>query len=147
MHRSWANGYDGVGGRRPYEDYGSADGCPPYGSCNNGWSQATEYALSWGIAAAHAVPEIYWETGGNATQWQRISLWGVTSGQKYGKIWFDAPMTQYNACHSSQSNLAYCTSNHVDNLPVDAWTQLTNAVQSDSRTSVSIRMTTDINWH
>ncbi len=142
----WGTGYSNAGGRQPYYDYGAASGCPPYGSCNNGWSQSSEYSMAWGIAAARAIPEIYAEDGSNATQWQQISLWGYNYGT-YGKILFDASLTQYNACHSSDTRLAWCTSHHVDNSPLDGWTQLTSRLNSDARTASSVPKTTDVDWH
>ena len=56
---NWANGFTSHGGA-VYVNYGSADGCPPYGSCVNGWTQAGTYQVSWGIRAAYVLPEIYY---------------------------------------------------------------------------------------
>lgn len=78
--RAWASGYSNESTSALYDDYGSADGCPPAGgTCNNGWTQADEYYLAWGNPAAIATPEIYVST--MAWQWEDISLYGVNSGK------------------------------------------------------------------
>lgn len=74
---NWANGFNSHGGA-VYVNYGSADGCPPYGSCNNNWNQNGIYQVSWGIAAAYALPEIYYQT--QANQWAQISVYARNSG-------------------------------------------------------------------
>ena len=138
---NWGNGFNGNG--YAYYDYGSADGCPqsqPFGSCNAGWTQANEYTVSWGIAAAQPIPEIYNQAGAQAAQWQQISLWGYYYGT-YHTILFPGELTQYNACQQ----VGGCSG--VDNLPVQGWTQLYNALNADSRTADSnIPWSTDIRW-
>jgi hypothetical protein len=136
--RAWGTAYSNAGGRQPYYDYGAASGCPPAGSCNNGWAQADEYDLAWGFSAAFAAPEIYATSGTNATQWQQISLWGVTHSRS--KIAFTASVTQSNACATRS-----CPG--TNNTPLQGWTQLTNALNSDARTSGSVPDTTDFDWN
>ena len=133
---NWGNGFSGNGYK--YYDYGSANGCPPYGSCNNGWSQSSEYSMAWGIAAAWAIPEIYATTGANATQWQQISLWGYQNAA--GPIIFSGELTQYNACLTRS-----CSG--TNNAPITGWNQLYSAVNGDSRTwQATLLWSTDINW-
>ena len=76
--RSWGNGYDAAA-LYWYNNFGDAAGCPPYGSCNNGWTQDDVWYVSWGNPSAWPFPQIYNETGANAKQWQRISLRGYTN--------------------------------------------------------------------
>ena len=67
-----ATGFQSTGSY--YYDFGSADGCPPHGSCDNGWTQTTEYQLAWGNAHAFAAPQIY--NAAMAQEWASISSWG-----------------------------------------------------------------------
>jgi hypothetical protein len=134
---SWGSNFSGNG--YVYYDYGSADGCPPYGSCNHGWSQSSEYTMAYGIPAALAIPEIYATTGANATQWQQISLWGNQHGVS-GAIIFSGELTQWNACQTRS-----CPG--TNNLPSAGWNQLYSALNSDSRTAQgTLPWSTDINW-
>jgi hypothetical protein len=133
---AWANGFNLVGGN--YYDFGSADGCPPFGSCNNGWSQADEYAVAWGIPAAFAVPEIFTESGSMATQWQQISLWGANHGSA-GAIHFSAAMSQFQACADVGDP---CSG--TDNTPAQAWSQLTSSINSDPKTAGSVFFSTEV---
>jgi hypothetical protein len=135
---SWVNGYSTKG--QLYFDFGSADGCPPYGGCNNGWSQAAEYYVSWGATFADAVPEIFTESGSQAAQWESISLWGSYNGVA-GAIRFSAAMSQYQACRDVGSS---CSGE--DNTPAQSWTQLTNAMNSNSRTAGSISYSTEVSY-
>ncbi|KEO82903.1 hypothetical protein [Tumebacillus flagellatus] len=136
--KAWANGYNGSHQYGLY-NYGDAGGCPKSqgGTCNNGWTQGDVYYVTWGVPAGFALPEIYNTTGTNATQWQQISLWGYLNDSQ-GKITFSGAMTQYNACAGTCSG--------TDNTPSAGWTQLYNAVNSDSRTASSVRWSTDISW-
>src|SRR5215467_408001 len=126
---SWTNAFNATGNQ--YLDFGSADGCPPYGGCNNGWSQSSVYFVAWGEPAAQAIPEIFTESGSQANQWESISLWGSYHGSAGGMA-FAAAMSQYQACIDVGSS---CSGE--DNTPAQSWTQLTNAMNSNSRTSTS----------
>jgi hypothetical protein len=124
----WANGFTSVG-RAKYYDFGDAGGCPTsgFGECvagpvnggHMGWSTANEYTLAWGLTPAFAIPEIYYSY--QAQQWYLISLQGVTSGGS--RIYFTAALSQHNACGCS-------------NTYDQSWSQLQNAVNGDSRTSI-----------
>jgi hypothetical protein len=135
---SWVNGYSTAS--QLYFDFGSADGCPPYGGCTNGWSQAAEYYVAWGATWADAVPEIYTESGSQAAQWESISLWGSYNGGS-GPIAFSAALSQYQACKDIGSS---CSG--ADNTPAQSWTQLTIAMNSNSRTAGSIRFSTEMSY-
>lgn len=66
---AWVNGWAGAVSLY-LVNYGSADGCPPYGSCNNGWTQDNVWYVSWGAPPAFAAPEIYLQS--QADQWGAI---------------------------------------------------------------------------
>jgi hypothetical protein len=114
---AWANGFGSTG--EAYYDFGSADGCPPYGSCLNGWTQADEYQLAWGNPTALAAPQIY--NAAMAQEWASISAWGGAHGSA-GKIVFSAALSQYQACldHSDP-----CSG--MDYTPLQSWQALYSA--------------------
>ncbi|HEV2344699.1 MAG TPA: hypothetical protein VGS97_11440 [Actinocrinis sp.] len=116
---AWASGYMSAAGAVKYYDFGSADGCPPYGGCNNGWSQATEYQMAWGNANAIAIPEIY--NNAQAQQWAAISAWG-NAHTSSGPILWAAALSQYQACIDHGDP---CTG--TDNTPYQSWQELTSA--------------------
>lgn len=105
--RAWLQGYSDTGKGR-VTNYGSADGCPQYtsnnGLCNNGWSQADVWWLSWGNPSGFAMPEIYYYA--NSGQWTMISQYGFTY-QGQSKIYFDGPLTQYGYNGSYTSDQAW----------------------------------------
>jgi hypothetical protein len=117
---AWADGFASTGSY--YYDFGSADGCPPYGSCINGWTQADEYELAWGNPKAFATPQIY--NAAMAQQWASISAWGAAHGSA-GKITFSAALSQYQACTDQGSSCA-----GADDTPQLSWQQLYAATGS-----------------
>ncbi|HLI52134.1 MAG TPA: hypothetical protein VKU87_10070 [Thermomicrobiaceae bacterium] len=119
---NWVNGYQAQTSNHLL-NFGDAAGCPPSGGCDNQWTVANVYYVSWGDPIAYSLPEIYYST--NAQQWQNISLYGVTSGQSAGKIVFDGPLDQYDLCPSS-------------NTSDQAWNQLWTDINQDSRTASSL---------
>lgn len=138
--RDWVNGYDSANNWR-FLNFGDAGGCPPYGSCNNGWTQEDVWFVSYGSAPAWPLPEIYClkctgssdTRGGNARQWQQISRYGYDAhGYRMNIL---GSMTQWYAAGGC------CT-----NRPEDGWSQLQNAVNSDSATREAIEYSTDITW-
>ena len=68
---SWAQGFGSVNSNLLYVNYGAATGCPPAGTCSNGWTQQGIQYVSYGAPPALAVPEIYYQI--NAQQWADIS--------------------------------------------------------------------------
>lgn len=140
--RAWVDGYN-TNHQYGLYDYGDAGGCPSSsqgGACNNGWGQGDVYYVTWGVPAGYALPEIYNTTGTNANQWQQISLWGYLNSSQ-SKITFSGSMTQYDACTTSGG----CTG--TNNSPATGWSQLYNAINSDSRTSQSsLEWSTDMSW-
>ncbi len=98
---------------------GSLDGCPPFGSCENGWSQGS-YSAATSTGGALPLPEIYYKA--NAMEWQRLSLYRVKHGASH--LFFPGPLSEHQA--------------KPDTLPSpDAWASLFTAINRDSRTSQS----------
>jgi len=141
--RSWVDGYASVW-NHPLYDYGSANGCPQSGTtktpgpCSNKWTQADELYVAWGASPALPFPEIYSTAGGNAKQWQQISLYSyLKSGSRMGIL---GPLSQQQACVQRQS----CSG--IDNKPDQAWSQLWSALNGDPRTAQSLTYSSDIKW-
>jgi hypothetical protein len=136
--RAWANGYDSSD-MRGYFNYGDAAGCPPYGSCNNGWTQEDVWFVSYGSPPAFPLPEIYTTNGSMAAEWYRLSLYGYTA---HGRaMWIPGEMTQYQACIDSGNTCA-----GTNNTPAAGWTQLYSKLNADWRTAQSLPNSTDITW-
>jgi len=149
----WADGYMSVGGVKPYYDYGDAGGCPLYSPaspadspldnpCNNGWYQSDIRYVAWEVPAANPLPEIYLEDGGNARQWQRVSLYSVFATGS--RIIVRGAMSQRTACQERPP----CAG--TANSPDNAWYQMYVALNTDSRTAElpsDLPYLTDISWY
>jgi len=135
--RAWANGFASASSTI-YLNYGDAAGCPPYGSCNNGWTQEDVWYVSWGSPPAYPLPEIYTTNGSMASEWYRIALYSYTAHTR--RMAIQGPMTQYQAC----IDVGGCSG--TNNTPSQAWNQLMSKLNADSRTSQSVPYTTDITW-
>ncbi len=130
--RAWVDGYSSAYQDASYfYNYGDAAGCPPYGSCNNGWTQEDVWYTSWGSLPAYPVPEIY--NPATAQEWYRISLYGYTNHG--GAVQILGTLTQWAAA-------GYCCTNPPD----QGWQQMTDAVNGDPRTAQVIPYSTDITW-
>ena len=140
--RSWVDGYASVGTRIFY-NYGTAEGCPPYGRCGTAahpeWTVDDVWYINWGVAPAWPVPEIYLTNGGNARQWQQLSRY---SAVEYGQPFdFHGVLTQHTACQQVGCDP------QVDNTPEQGWSQLHDELNSDPLTAQDdIRWSTDISW-
>ncbi|MFD2023993.1 peptidase inhibitor family I36 protein [Promicromonospora aerolata] len=139
--RNMLDGYNGVTGRRPLVNFGSADGCPTSsvpsaGSCNAGLSADTIWYVST-RGAARPLPEIYTTTGSQAKQWKNLSLYAHRKGAAMS---FPAVMAQRGACDQRGG----CTG--TDNSPATAWTQLNEQLDGDSRTATNPGAPTNIHW-
>jgi hypothetical protein len=134
--RAWVNGFSAAGtdnnGIRPsYFNYGDAE-CSDhgFGGCGtfSDWNTGNVYWVSWGALPAYAVPEIYYPDA--ALQWYWVSLWGPVNG--LGPIHFTC---------------AFAEPIDTQNSYLDAWNQLQNAVNGDSRTYIGrISYTSEINY-
>jgi hypothetical protein len=130
--RAWVDGYASVT-HIPLVDFGSADGCPPYGTCNNGWTPEDVWYVAEGSGVSEAFPEIYTESGAQSKQWYNLSLYGALHHSR--PIHFLGAWTQYEA-----ANLC-CT---LD--PQEAFTQLSTAIDADPRTAQPLQYASDITW-
>ncbi|MCA1833293.1 MAG: hypothetical protein ABR548_00615 [Actinomycetota bacterium] len=136
--RTWVDGYGSIDVRPAY-DYGDAAGCPPYGSCNNGWRQEDVWYVSWGAPPAWPLPEIYTTNASMASEWYRMSLYGY-SAHGY-RMNIGGAMTQYQAC----LDVGGCSTG-TNNTPSAGWSQLYGKLNADSRTAQSLPWSTDITW-
>lgn len=137
--RRWVNGYASATSYSYYVD-GAAEGCPPVGTCDNGWSNEDIYYVNWWNPPAWPFPQIYNELGTNASQWQILSAYGVSAHGS--KMVFRGTMSQYQAC--ADQNEA-CSG--TKNSPVEAWNQLRSAINASSSTKGTIPYATDIRWN
>ncbi len=142
---SWVNGYSNIWSS-PYflYNYGDSGGCPQSGTtktpgkCNNNWTQENVQYVSWGAPPSYPIPEIYATTGANAKQWQQISLYSYLAHGN--SIYFFGPLSQSQAC----AQRGGCSG--TNNTPDQAWSQLWNALNGDSRTAQNMSWSTDIKW-
>ena len=137
--RAWADGYASVS-QYTYYDYGDAAGCPPYGSCNNGWTQADVTYVSWDLDPAFPLPEIYTTNESQAREWYQMSLYSYNNPGPNGHMIISGSFTQYGACQITQG----CGSEN--NTPSQGWTQLWKRLNADSRTAQSLDYSSDITW-
>jgi hypothetical protein len=142
--RQWIAAFTGASTATMY-DYGSADGCPAYGSssvaCANGWTLADLYAVATGAARTLvALPEIYTPSGTQARQWSAISAWGVHHGG--GPVRFAGAFSTWTACQQRGG----CTG-RIDNPPSTSWSQLWVELRSHADTTVNaLPWVSDIRW-
>ncbi len=143
--RAWVDAYGAAGGFAMYH-FGDAAGCPTSGTtatsraCGGSWTQDHVWYVSYGAPPAYPVPEIYRNDGVMARQWQQVSLYGYLA-RGYAMA-FRASLTQSGACRQRTCDPT------LDNTAQQGWTQLYDAVRSDTRTSLStIPYATDIRWH
>lgn len=140
--RSWADGYASTSSWA-YYDFGDAGGCPQQelsynGSCNNGWKQEDVWYVSWGVAPAYVLAEMYNTAGAQAKQWRYLSLYSYkTHGYS---IYISGSFTQWQACQGRS-----CPG--TNNSPSTGWAQLWDQLNADSRTAQTLRWSTDITWN
>jgi hypothetical protein len=141
---AWIKAFSGASTATVY-DYGSADGCPAYGStstaCVNGWTLADVYAVATGAASGlMALPEIYTPSGTQARQWSAISAWGVHHGG--GPVRFAGAFSTWTACQQRGG----CTG-RIDNSPSTSWSQLYVELRAHTDTTVNaLPWVSDIRW-
>jgi hypothetical protein len=114
----WSNGF-GDDTDTLYLNDGSADGCPPFGSCNNGWTQHDVWYVAWGATPAVSSPQIYCSAQGS--QWAALSLYGADD--ETGPILFQGPLDQYDLD---------TTDNYTS---TGAWDDLVNDLDAHSATA------------
>ncbi|MBI4300227.1 MAG: hypothetical protein HY677_03750, partial [Chloroflexi bacterium] len=135
--RSWAQGYASAG-LWPYYNFGACEGCPTkdywWWVPNNGWTLEDVWFVSWGVANAWPLPEIYLESGINADQWQYLSRWSAVNHSQR--------MTSKGALSQWAAAGLCCT-----NTPAQAWMQLWNSLNADPLTAQDLSWSTDISWN
>ena len=146
--RAWVDGYTAAWNYGPFlYDIGNAAGCPsskyPSWDCGSvaypSWTSEDVYHIAWEVPAAYPIPEIYRTDGLNAGQWYYLSLYSNTV---HGTaMWFAGSLTDYQAC----LQMGGCSG--TNNTPSQGWTQLWDAITSDSRTAQTyLRWSTDMKW-
>jgi hypothetical protein len=153
MAKAWGDAFS-TASSGFYYNFGDAAGCSltssSNGACNNGWNQQKIWTVSWGVAAAGAIPEIYSttvrttpntgkNTNANALEWQMISLYGVLH-QGGRQLIYAGSLTQNKAC--AQVGCASGT----NASPANGWTYFYNALNDDTRTDQSLFWASDIMW-
>jgi len=135
--RRWIRGYASRTDQ-PYYYFGGAAGCPPYSSCLGDWTMEDVWFAAWGSGHAVPVPEIYADSGANALQWYRLSLYGYRAHGRPMRI--AGVMSQAGSCTRHRHCLG------MANRPGEAYSQLYQALNGDPRTAQPIRWVTDITW-
>ena len=140
----WVNGYNSQYASGFYLfDFGDANSCPQSGTtnvpaaCANGWNQENVWQVSWGNYS-YPFPEIYSTAGGNAKQWQQLSLYSYLAHG--GAMYITAPLSQSLAC----AQRGGCTG--TNNTPSQAWSQMWTYLNGDSRTAQNLIWSSDIAW-
>ncbi|PFF83222.1 hypothetical protein CN329_26995 [Bacillus cereus] len=148
--RKWVDGYKSyfLNNSKPLitlYNYGDAAGCPPYGSCNNGWTQNDIWYISWGSGISSPLPEIYTTNSSQAKEWANLVKYSFTKDPNNPMI-IAGVMTQYQACLDQGG----CSG--TNNTPEQGWTQLWNELNADSQTAQTLlnpqtlHWVTDITW-
>jgi hypothetical protein len=136
--KPWVDGYDSANSWL-YLNIGDAAGCPPAGTCDNGWTYDRLWYVSWGVGPALPMPQIYNEVGTQARQWQRLDLWAANV--KGAAMVHRGSIAQHQACVDRGDP---CPG--VDNTAGKAWTQLSSALNGAASTAQTLRWSTDISW-
>jgi hypothetical protein len=139
---NWMNGYNSYAGRVWFVNSGGADGCPASGitatSCNVVLNAEAIWTVSWS-GYAWPLPEIYATSGSHADQWKALSLYSFA--RHGGTLSFSKGlMTQAGAC----SQVGGCSG--TNSSPSAGWTQLYNALNSNSSTAQTPGAPTDTRW-
>jgi hypothetical protein len=136
--RSWIAGYKAVT-RTPYFNFGGAAACPPFGWCQGNWTTEDVWYAAWGSGLARPLPEIYSNTGSNALEWYRLSLYSyLAHGERMD---FAGAMSQLQSCWDSHDRCA-----GIRNPPQRSWSQLWHVLNHDPRTAQPLRYVTNISW-
>jgi len=136
--RHWINGYKAVT-TTPYYNFGGAADCPPIGYCQGDWTVEDVWYAAWGSGIARPLPEIYSNTGSNAEQWYRLSLYSYKAHGE--RMDFAGAMSQLQSCWDSHDR---CRG--IRNPPNRSWSQLWRALNSDPRTAQPLPYLTNISW-
>ena len=138
--RSWVDGYNS-GTTIFLYNFGDAQGCPPWGGCDNEWTQEDVWYISWGTGGKRPFPLIYATGGANAEQWYELSLYGQNVHGAPMKI--AGSMTQYVACQQFPEDCPPGT----DNYPSDGFAQLYQELNQNPVTAQDLRWMSDMQWY
>ena len=142
---AWSSAY-GASYTQPYYDFGAAECQYPYDgsnrACSNYWLTSDRYQVAWGQPAAWAIPEIYTNSGSNASEWLAISKWGANYGSA-GHITFRAALAQHEACVERPGDPS-CVG--ADQGPQTAYDQLQSAINSDTQTMSAVSWDSQMSW-
>jgi hypothetical protein len=143
--RAWADGYNSADTWR-YVNFGDAAGCPPGGGdCGTAfhpsWTSDDVWYISYGVAPAWPIPQIYSTNGVHASQWQQLSLWAYNN--RGSRMTILGALTQWQACHDPGRS---CDGSLQ--IPADwGWKPLWDTLESDWRTQQPVlEYSTDITW-
>jgi hypothetical protein len=136
---SWVNGYASAASSRYLYNIGAADGCPPSGSCLNGWTLENLWFVSWGAVPSLPLPQIYNET--NAKQWQNLSLYGFQHHSQ--NIIISGAVTEQGACSQAPNDP---TCKPTPFTPAQGWQSLSDTLNHDQSTVQILPWSTDIRW-
>lgn len=156
LAKAWVDAYGKTpNGGYSYYDYGSADGCPPYGNCVSDprcnsapippdagcdWTQDAVWYVAAGAASAFPVPEIY--TRGNtdppfgtqANTWQHLSAYACANHG--GPIDFFGVLTEL-ADYANVKHISQKAASQLVNTPSDGYNQLYRDLQTNPCTDQS----------
>lgn len=154
--QNYVAGYRGATNHH-FFNTGDAGGCPQLthsvagNNCNNGWTQASVLSVSWQTTGTlvFPLPQIYCKNDGiacsqastchfdsQACQWFQLDLYSINNTSS-GQVIVRGAESQLGT-HPVDLSTA--------NTPTQAWTNLYNALNSQSSTSQPLNYETDYMW-
>jgi Tol biopolymer transport system component len=141
--RAWVAGFDAQSADRLMINYGAANGCPPAGSCTDGWTQDDYWFLTGGPSSAKGLPEIY--ASSSDEQWAQIGIYGYDHHNS-SKIDFLGSLTQQGACNQRDpQRLKNCKG--TDNGPDTGWSNFRATLRLSPKTDQPVGYSSDILWN
>ena len=153
---TWVSNFLPQKAPKVYYNFGSTDGYPggapgggiaPAGTCCSGWTAEQLYTISYGLGAAHVIPEIYKLP--YAASWHRVARWSYDTGQVY-PLFFDGLMSDCRAVGSTgctQLDPAVDPNGALTNFHFtndQAWQVFWHQLNVDLKTSQNLPWSTDI---
>jgi len=137
----WLNGYDSAN-QYALINFGAAEGCP--NACGGGgytWTKDQVLRVT-NLGPVYSLPEIYLNSGTNASQWYQLSAYSV---QRYGYPFdFAGTLTTHGACLQEPGD-TLCPL--IDNTPQEGWWQLYKLINgSNTSTYDDLTYSSDIKW-
>ena len=153
---TWVSNFLPQKAQQVYYNFGSTDGYPggapgggiaPAGTCCSGWTAEQLYKTSYGLGAAHVIPEIYKLP--YSMSWHRVARWSYDNGQVY-PLFFDGLMSDCRAVGSTgctQLDPAIDPNGALTNFHFtndQAWQVFWHQLNVDLKTSQNLPWSTDI---